>query len=253
MASMSLGLGYTNLRKYNFGETGYFYSSMSLITIGLERLMKLIVIYDHRINYGKFPSNNELKSEYGHKLHNLFSKSIDINSNRKYRNDCDALKEDSIYASIITFLSDFAEKARYYNLDCLTGKKQNNLEPLKRWEKQINSIILQRHYKPRKSKKHQIEAIASLIENTSAVSFHSESGENITSAKALFLEGDKIAIKQKYSMYYIYVISRFLSVLLCKLEAEGNFYPHLNEFFYLFRCENKSYILRRRIWIPDGT
>jgi hypothetical protein len=76
MASMSIGLGLTNLRRYNFNQAGLFYSSLYLITTGLERLLKIIIIYDHRINNcGKFPNNSQLKN-FGHNIGELFVQSL---------------------------------------------------------------------------------------------------------------------------------------------------------------------------------
>lgn len=253
MSSMSLGLGLTQLRKYDFVKPGFFYSSMFMITIGLERLMKLIVIYDHRIrNNGAFPSNSQLKHEYGHKIHDLFKSAIKINSENNYSNEHAKLLEDEIIQIIIEYLSEFAQTSQYYNLDGLTGKHQQNKEPLNRWNEEINSIILSRHYKQRKKKVEQIEAISAQLEDITSVMLTSENGQGITSIREFYMEGDKVSIKQKYSMYYIYIIARFLVNVLSSLESHGQFYPFLKEYFYHLACEDRSYILSRKTWLPIG-
>jgi hypothetical protein len=253
MSSMSLGLGLTQLRKYDFVKPGFFYSSMFMITIGLERLMKLIVIYDHRIrNSGAFPDNNQLKHEYGHKIHDLFESAIKINSENNYSDEHSELLEDEIVNLIIEFLSEFARTSRYYNLDGLTGKPHQNKEPLNRWNEEINSIILSRHYKPRKMKMEQIDAISAQLEDITSVMLTSENGQGIRSIREFYTEGDKVPAKQKYSMYYIYVIARFLVNLLSCLETHGRFYPFLREYFYHLACTDRSYILSRKTWLPIG-
>ncbi|MDM8552766.1 hypothetical protein QUF72_21985, partial [Desulfobacterales bacterium HSG2] len=78
MSSMSIGMGLTQLRRYDFAQTGYFYSSIFLISTGLERLLKLILIYDYRLkNNNTFPDNKKLKN-FGHNLKDLINKSIQI-------------------------------------------------------------------------------------------------------------------------------------------------------------------------------
>ncbi len=251
MSSMSLGVGLTHLRKYDFVKPEYFYSSLFSITIGLERLMKLIVIYDHRIkNNGQFPNNKLLKHEYGHKLNDLFSRSININNESNFDIDISHFNDDALYKTIIEILSDFASESRYYNLDGLTGKAQNKLEPLHRWNNEVNSVILSRHYKPKKSTIKKIKNIARQKEDNCQVMFTDENGGDIRSLEHFYLEGNKVPVKQKYSMYYIYVISRFLADLLGSLEAKGQFYPFLRESFVIFQCDSKPYILRRKTWNP---
>jgi hypothetical protein len=65
MASMSIGVGLTHIRRYDFTQPGYFYSGLFSMTTGIERLLKLILIYDHRLNHhGSFPSNRHLKGQF---------------------------------------------------------------------------------------------------------------------------------------------------------------------------------------------
>lgn len=252
MASMSIGIGLTHIRKYDFVQPGFFYSSLYSITTGIERLMKLILIYRYRVeNSDKFPNNGQLKA-FGHNISDLFSLSLSINSQFGFKNEDDLFKKDILYGIILNFLSDFATQSRYYNLDTLTGRQQHNEEPLKRWDKDVNSVILQRHYKPRKEKLEQIKAIAAMAENATFVKFSDDSGNDVGSLKQFYLKGDQVTTKQKYSMYYIYVIVRFLSNLLADLQHEGRLYPVLQEFFVVFRNIDKSYILNKKSWNPNA-
>lgn len=251
MASMSLGVGLTHIRKYDFVQAGYFYSSLYSITTGIERLMKLILIYHYRAeNKDKFPNNGQLKN-YGHKLFDLFNLSLSINSKFGFNNEEEVFNKDCIYKIIMQFLSDFAVQSRYYNLDSLTGKQQSNEEPLKRWNDEVNSIILNRHYKPRKEKLEQIKAITTMAEDSTFVRFSDDNGHEIGSLKQLYLEGDQVTMKQKYSMYYIYVIIRFLCNLLASLQHKGRLYPILQEFFVVFRNNDRSYVLNKKTRNPN--
>uniref|UniRef100_UPI003AF8CFED hypothetical protein n=1 Tax=Thiolapillus sp. TaxID=2017437 RepID=UPI003AF8CFED len=106
-------------------------------------------------------------------------------------------------------------------------------------------------YKPRKKKAEQINAISSQTEDITFVMLTSENGQDITSIGEFLTEDDKVKIKQKYSMYYIYIIARFLVNLLSGLETHGKFFPFLREYFHHLECEDRSYILSRKTWLPS--
>ena len=205
MSAMSIGQGLTQLRKYDFGQTGFFYSSLLQLSTGIERLIKLILIYTYRINNNdRFPGNSELKS-YGHNLNDLFSKSAEIASGFDFENLKPLNLSDQIFEKIIHLLSDFAMQARYYNLDTLTGRQQRtNIEPLARWEADINSLIIERHFRPRKKTLQQWEFVINSLSDKSHVMHTAESGAKIDTFRQLAEHGMKSQTKQKYCMYYCY-------------------------------------------------
>ena len=111
LTAFSLAEGLDCLRKANVYEKGLYYQAFFSLSIGIERLLKLIIIYDYRVkNNGKFPENKEIKTK-GHDLHEMFNIVVP------------SILENNIYNSTISFLSDFAKTTRYYNLDVLTGKE----------------------------------------------------------------------------------------------------------------------------------
>ena len=59
-----------------------------------------------------------------------------------------------------------------------------------------------------------------------------------------------VPTKQKYSMYYLYILIRYLSQLLQFLEEKGEFYPFLREFFMIFMVEKREEIIRKKSWNP---
>lgn len=250
MSAMSLGQGLTSLRKYDFGQTGYFYSSLLQLATGIERLLKLIIIYEHRLNHNRFPDNKELRN-YGHNINELFLHSIEIAEEFECSELIIKSSENSLCNKIIILLSDFAMQSRYYNLDILTGRMQrNNIEPLARWEDEINSLIIKKHFRPRKSTIAQWKKVVETIGEKAVVRYTHESGEEINSFREMAQHGMKANTKQKYSMYYVYIIVRYLSNLLKTLEYKGQFYPFLREFFFIFMIENRSEILRKKSWNP---
>lgn len=90
-----------------------------------------------------------------------------------------------------------------------------------------------------------------MLESSTFVSFSDEAGSEIDNLKHFYLKGDQVTTKQKYSMYYIYVIVRFLSNLLASLQHRGKLYPVLQEFFAIFLNDDKPYILNKKTWNPN--
>jgi len=63
-------------------------------------------------------------------------------------------------------------------------------------------------------------------------------------------ESATVKVKQKFSTYYLYCISRFACQVLVELEYAGGFFPTLREFFPLLTSEDRSWILARKTWNP---
>ena len=132
LTAFSLAEGLDCLRKASVYEKGMYYQAFFSLSIGIERLLKLIIIYDHRAkNNGNFPENKEIKAK-GHDLYEMFNVVVP-----------NILKND-LYNSTINFLSDFAKTTRYYNLDVLTGKEIQKLNPLEEWNN-IEKMILKEY------------------------------------------------------------------------------------------------------------
>jgi hypothetical protein len=78
-----------------------------------------------------------------------------------------------------------------------------------------------------------------------------ESGRSITSLKQFYTDGDKVTVRQKYSILYIYDITRFLCDTLADIERKCGFYPCLREFFVVFQNADRSYVLDKKTWNPN--
>lgn len=78
-----------------------------------------------------------------------------------------------------------------------------------------------------------------------------EDGQEINNLMDFYLKGDTVSIKQKYSMFYLYEIIRFLSDLLGELHFQGHLYPILQEFFAIFRNDDKTYVINKKSWNPN--
>jgi hypothetical protein len=144
-ASLSGILSRTN------AKPGPLYAAFFHYAIGLERLLKVLLILDSWHDERKFPDNAKLKEYGGSSGHDLVMLHEYINTLfSKYYVDRKSKSElDAINTELLKFLADFANGSRYYNLDSLakgTAKAEKN--PIYRWQRLFYQIYQQDHPNP---------------------------------------------------------------------------------------------------------
>ena len=131
--------GLTALRSADVSRKGSFYTAFFQLSIGLERLMKVVVLIDHMArNSLALPSNKTLK-DLGHDLVELFDHLHGLPNPAP--NPLTTIKRDSVAFAILTFLSEFAKRTRYYSLDSLVDAPTTT-DPLAAWQKIIEAILV---------------------------------------------------------------------------------------------------------------
>ncbi|GAD62006.1 hypothetical protein [Aquipseudomonas alcaligenes] len=118
LARTSLLSGIDLLLKANLDEknVGKFYSAFFQLTIGIERILKLVVITNHMLeNSYKPPTDDELKKKYGHNIKATYFHALSVHDKWAHQK-ASTPATGSIEEKILDFLQDFANKARYYNL-----------------------------------------------------------------------------------------------------------------------------------------
>ena len=240
LAATSIEQGLNALRKAQFSNKKLYYQAFFLLSIGVERILKLIVIVNNLVTKDRFPENNELK-EYGHNIIELFNKVTN-----EIRPDEDFLSQNEIYLPILKFLSDFAKGSRYYNLDTLSGKNGRK-DPLHEWNK-IQIYIKGKHCKVKLSEfeMHIIES----IENSAIIHFHDESDIPITTGTDFFIESKLANQVQGFSVLYLYKIIDYLITILIQRSNEKRMLPEYQEFFRLFnnRYMTDADIKKKKDW-----
>lgn len=160
LARSSLLTGLNALRKANVDDTnkGLFYSAFFELSIGFERLMKLVLVIDHMAKNDLNPmTDQELKSKYGHKIQSLYKSCEKLNEDLGRPTD-DFYAEGSFEWDVIHFLHEFALSARYYNLSKLTNGQRTN-DPLSDWGSLLTRVIY-RQVSNKKLEKIQSESLA---------------------------------------------------------------------------------------------
>jgi hypothetical protein len=255
LAAEQIAVGITALGAANHAQPGIYIQAFFGLSIGLERLAKLILVADHAIDHsGAFPTNDELKN-IGHHIGALLNRCADLSEKYRAGEPYCERPADPIHEGIILCLTEFGVLSRYYNLDLIAGGKARRLpEPIAAWWSRVGRPILARHYSDRQRAKDaaQSAAMAELFGPVTSVLRHTEDQTPITDIATLMTHGGATRIVQKYGRLYVFQLVRWLAFLMTDLShaAHGKgieaFYG-LNEPFALF-LNDDSYFLGRKSW-----
>jgi hypothetical protein len=253
IAAELLASGVTALGKANYAQHGWYNQAFFNLSIGLERAAKISIIVDYALDHsGIFPSNQELKN-CGHDIKTLLDRVEEISRRRRTAKEFAERPSTAIHQGIVETLTEFAQVARYYNLDFLRGRSRASGDPLALWMARVGKPILEKHY-PQKQRDKDRQKAKKLEENMSrVVSFihhHTEAGVPLESFEAAALHSSETEVIQKYGRLYTLQIIRFLSYLLSDLGkiARRNSVeriPYLNDFFLIFINEDLVFKSRR--------
>lgn len=133
-----LKTGLLILQDANLDFKGDYYLAFFLLSTGLERLMKVIIIIEHMAsNKLNTPSSSQIRG-YGHDLRDLFRKCSQIAADYSV-SEFNDFSSDDINRSILEFLSEFARRTRYHNLDSIAGAGVSR-DPLSQWHTIVEKI-----------------------------------------------------------------------------------------------------------------
>lgn len=226
-----LGNGLNALRKANLYNKGLYYQAFFSLSIGIERLLKIIVITQYRVNHdGSFPTDINPR-KFGHDLIML----------------CEytgiQFERDSIHLKIIDFLNVFAKKSRYYNIDSMMNSYVKYDDPLSDWYLISQDIY---HLSGKKAVIQNKQMLANIIDSFSCISFHGLQGNKITNAMGLLEEIESADIIQSYSVQFVFEIITKLADEIQYLETQKYMMPVLSEFFSLYNHSWQPYQIRKK-------
>ncbi len=122
----------TTLRSAHHGRPGRYYEAFFELSIGVERIGKLIFALDRRESMRAFPTDHEFRAitksaRSYHDLEKLFATLGEI-TDRRGLNVEPYPACTPTGAAVLAFLSDFASRDRYYNLTTLSDRTQENAD-----------------------------------------------------------------------------------------------------------------------------
>jgi len=253
-----IGSGATALGKANYADQmGEYYTAFFGLSVGLERLAKLILVADYAIdNSGAMPDEKVVR-KFGHNLLDL-TNIVDTISNKRDLNLNYAKPTTVVSSKILECLDAFADarRGRYANFASLDNPNLSNEEPIGKWWNVVAEEILQQHYYGKPSQK-RIEANAKAIDLLMApmtmVIHTDENRKTMQDVKSASIRTGQTEIVQKYGRYHALTIARWLSNLLseiahiaCYKHDVGGFFG-INEYFYSYTV-NDSFLKTRKVW-----
>ncbi|WP_339466937.1 hypothetical protein [Pseudomonas capeferrum] len=253
LISSCLATGLTELRKADVHNKGAFYTALFNLSIGLERLLKVVLIIDYMLANSMEAPEKELLLPYRHNIVKLYGRCVEISIKRHNPlRPCGDL--NSIDQEILRSLNKFADKSRYHNLDSLCSPT-NRIDPLESWDnilvkvietdvssKRINKILC------------NARSVSTAIQDCTLVNMVGLSKKPLTLEGALAIPG----LHEQGIRFVILRLVKFLAPIRDLLSdiSEEAFYkndspspavPLMGEFLEWI-WDDRNYVLRKRRW-----
>lgn len=252
--------GLTALRHANLGDKkGLFYSALFELSIGFERLLKLILILDHMANNKLAPPPSKYIAGFRHDLIRLFDATKAVCAARGLT-FLDAFPPDSLPIRILDFLDRFADTGgRYSNINKLTGHKHQAADdPIVKWG-EIASRIMREQATPRGRQRAQLNGqMVSAAFGGVAASLVSDLNQQLMDIAPLHVRISELDTAARYAIYALVTLIAALREVLGSLcgsartaNPPGNSgvddVPDMKEFFQ-FAWTDRQYVMRKRRW-----
>ena len=260
LAQACLCNGLTALRRANLGDKkGLFYSAFFELSIGFERVLKLILILDHMARNQLVPPDRKTVEDYGHKLRSLFDAAKGVCAAHGVT-ALDSFQPNSLPIAILGFLDDFAHPGgRYSNINKLTGHKHQTMaDPIAQWG-EIANRIMREHATPKDRQRAQLNGhMASAAFGDAAASLMSDMDQRPMDVARLFTRASELDAAARHAIYaLVTLIAALRDVIesLCDRAWAANppsntgvaDVPDMKEFFQ-FAWADRQYVMRKRQW-----
>ena len=253
-----IGSGTTSLGRASYGDNmGEYYTAFFGLTVGLERLAKLVLVADHAIcNSGSMPEMKVVK-KFGHKLVNLLENAKDIEIKHgmtlKYNHP-----NDLISAKIVDFLDAFADAARgrYANFTVLGDRNLSREEPIVRWWADVATLILGSHYhgEPIEARDEaKAVVVQEMMSESAMVLLANESGDIMQDVHTAFLRTCQTEVVQKFGRFYTLTVVRWLSELFSELAQQACYTHQIDAFWGTWEhlqtyTVSDRFLKNRKVW-----
>lgn len=258
IAGNSLSAGLTALRKANYAHPGVYSHAFFSLSIGLERMLKILYIMDYLIEHGIFPSDKNLRA-IGHDIEKLFAQAKQIKTKYGLSSGPSDITVNCIEMRIVQFMSRFAKSARYYNLNLVTGSiSANNVaDPITDWFENVGQPVLERHFTVRREARvrRNAQVIETLVGDIMSVAHTAEDGTPLRDTFSASYQAGMTEIIRKYGTLYAARLCRYLYYLLWEMRHKCHEnkveVPYLEELFFPFMNDD-AYLLSRKTFPPRG-
>ncbi len=243
--------GLSALRHADPGNKGAYYSAFFQLSIGMERMMKLVFILRHMAEHDlATPTSAELV-RLGHDLSTIF-RALGLNTT-----DSQVPQSVSAHSQLLDFFTEFAKSTRYHNLDTL-AKGRATRDPLVEYNRVFPRIVsddLDRRLLQHISS--QAHALASAMEDSVGVIGHGLDGHLITLPNAFMLgplhdAGTPLVIWKIYELLApvrdaLELASDQAQATNHRVLSDKAAIPHMNE-FQAFLWHDREGVLEQTEW-----
>lgn len=253
-----IGAGATAIGRANYADKmGEYYTAFFGLSVGLERLSKLILVAHYAIeNQGRMPDERVVR-QFGHNLIDLTNEVENISEKMQLSLSYSRPIQE-IPQKILECLDSFADarRGRYANFASLDNPNLTGDEPVNKWWGEVAECILEKHYYGKVAQR-RVEGSAELIDamiSPFTMEIHTnESGNTMLDVKSASIRTGQNAIVQKWGRYYSLAIVRWLATVLSefshiacyKYGIDGFF--GLNEYFDSYTVDD-SFFKTRKVW-----
>ena len=253
-----IGSGVTSLGKANYADKeGEYYTAFFGLSIGLERLAKLVLVADYTISNNRQIPTEEVVKNLGHKLVLLLDTVNDISINHNLSLDY-TCPNSQISTAIVECLDAFADarRGRYANFAALGDPNLGQEEPIRKWWSDVVKHILAEHYngKPIQERvEGRAKIIDSLMSPVSTVFYFNEEGDTLQDVYSASVRTGQTGIVQRYGRFYALLVVRWLSDVFSQLSRKACDVHNVDafygvwEYFYTYLVGD-NFLKTRKIW-----
>jgi len=235
---------FATLRIGEDADRSHLYSASFQYSIGLERLLKIILAMDEWHQNRTFPNAKEFKG-YGHNISELYERNTKLFPNYKIQRP----KPDPINQELVSFLTTFANGSRYFNLDTLSAPAKA-ADPIERLETLLERVYEEDHESRNMSgPSGSADHFKADTEDEDSDEFHEDILHQVVIAAAL--------PHLSWRLIQLLIPQRELLVAVRKQIQQDDFLkdgqradpsvPFMEEFLN-FVCEEKNIILNSQDW-----
>ncbi|WP_146084297.1 hypothetical protein [Rathayibacter sp. AY1F6] len=249
LAKALLETGMTALRGADYGMQGRYYEGFFNVSIGLERLGKLIVALDHRVAHEAFPTGSHFRV-ISHNLVELFEILENIVERRGIQ--LEGLGDEP--RAVLKFLSNFASHDRYHNLNVLNSVREEWSDPVGRYHVLVSGLLSERELVVTPRETRALLSASYMDELPAAiVRFEGESGEVLNSSLAeqsQWILTKRVQIK---GTMLCHALLRFQANIINELDHAANAarieLPQFDEFFWQWRRTEDASLRRKKRFV----
>lgn len=259
LVSQIIGSGVTALGRASYGSGfGEYYTAFFGLTIGIERLAKLILVADYALeNKGALPGQSVVR-KYGHKLKELMAQ-VSVIAEKRGISVPYIGPDHSICTAVVNCLDAFsdASRGRYANFEAIGNPSFDPAnEPVNKWWTEVVEPILDIHYRGKNGEvgvKERAALFEAVAGHAMFVLFTDETGKMISDVTSASERTGQTKWAQKYGRFYTLCVVRWLAVVFDKMTHTAGYEPGLDslfghyEFFQTYVLDD-SFLLTRKIW-----